>query len=57
MAILESKTTLINGDQLDAQTLNDISETAAEAYKAATAAKEQADTLKNTIVQTLNSEV
>lgn len=57
MAILKDKTTLFTGDKLDAQTVNDISETAAEAYKEAIEAKKSAENLSNAIIQALNSEV
>lgn len=57
MAILQDKTILFTGDKLDAQTVNDISETAVEAYKEAKAAKECAENINNAIIQALNSEV
>ncbi len=58
MAILEQKTELFSGDQLIAKTVNDISETAVEAYKLANEAKQRAETLiQEAIESALNSEV
>lgn len=50
MAILLNKTELTSGEQLTAQTVNDISETAVEAYK-------KAEALDEAIRSALNSEV
>ncbi len=58
MAILLNKTTLSSGEQLSAQTINDISETAVAAYQKASEATEGIEELINRAIgQALNSEV
>lgn len=58
MALLTQKTNFIAGDMLTAQELNNISETAVEAYKLAEDAKNYAETLvMQSITETLNREV
>ena len=58
MALLTKKTNFVAGDMLTAQDLNNISETAVEAYQLAEDAKNYAETLiMQSITETLNSEV